>query len=420
MREMKDSGIEWIGRIPAEWRVLPAKAAFRESKARRSDDDVRLTPSQNYGVVSQADYMRITGSKIVLADKGLESWKHVEPNDYIMHLRSFQGGLEMSHITGCVTWHYIVLKANRTVCHDYYKHLFKSVGYIDGLRSTCQYLRDGQDLRYSNFIQVPLPEPPIDEQEKIAAFLDAKCAEIDAAIAAAEASIEEYELYRKSVIFQAVTKGLDDSVEMKDSGIEWIGAIPKSWTITRGKYLYAKHKDIAGTASENFERLALTMNGVIKRSKEASDGLQPANFDGYQILYKGDLVFKLIDLQNISTSRVGLSPYTGLVSPAYIVVTPFDKCDSRYLENFYLTMWRNEIFNAMGSGVRQSLGYSELSNSPVTLPSLSEQKCIAEYVARLNKRIDKIVATKQDVIEELKDYKKSLIYEVVTGKREVR
>ena len=206
---MKDSGVEWLGPVPSNWKIIPSKTAFYESKQKRLSGDERLTPSQNYGVVTQSEYMRITGSKIVLADKGLDDWKHVEPLDFIISLRSFQGGLEMSRVSGCVTWHYIVLRSKIDVHHDYFRFLFKSVAYIDGLRSTCQYLRDGQDLRYSNFVQVPLPLPPLDDQRRIADFLDAKCAEIDRIVEAKQAIIDELKSYKQSLIYEAVTGKLE-------------------------------------------------------------------------------------------------------------------------------------------------------------------------------------------------------------------
>ena len=202
---MKDSGVEWLGKVPSAWKVVPSKTLFYESKQKRLYGDARLTPSQNYGVIAQSEYMRRTGSKVVLADKGLDDWKHVEPLDFIISLRSFQGGLEMSKITGCVTWHYIVLRSKIYIHHDYYRFLFKSIAYIDGLRSTCQYLRDGQDLRYSNFVQVPLPLPPLDEQRRIAEFLDEKCAQIDRAVEAKQAIIDELKSYKKSLIYEVVT-----------------------------------------------------------------------------------------------------------------------------------------------------------------------------------------------------------------------
>lgn len=203
--EMKDSGVEWLGNVPKSWKILPSKQVFFESKEKRHSTDERLTPSQNYGVVSQLEYMRMTGSKIVLADKGLDDWKHVEPNDFIISLRSFQGGLEMSRVIGCVTWHYIVTRARKPICFDYFRFAFKSTRYIDALRSTCQYLRDGQDLRFSNFIQVPLPIPPIEEQRRIADYLDERCAQIDRAIAAKRAIIADLKAYKQSLIYEVVT-----------------------------------------------------------------------------------------------------------------------------------------------------------------------------------------------------------------------
>lgn len=203
--EMKDSGVEWLGNVPKSWKILPSKQVFFESKEKRHSTDERLTPSQNYGVVSQLEYMRMTGSKIVLADKGLDDWKHVEPSDFIISLRSFQGGLEMSRVIGCVTWHYIVTRARKPICFDYFRFAFKSTRYIDALRSTCQYLRDGQDLRFSNFIQVPLPIPPIEEQRRIADYLDERCAQIDRAIAAKRAIIADLKAYKQSLIYEVVT-----------------------------------------------------------------------------------------------------------------------------------------------------------------------------------------------------------------------
>ena len=141
--------------------------------------------------------------------------------------------------------------------------------------------------------------------------------------------------------------------KMRDSGIAWIGVIPQDWEIVRTKSLYC------GDRADDFERLALTLNGVIKRSKEDSVGLQPEKFSGYQILKKGELVFKLIDLENVATSRVGLSPYTGIVSPAYIVLSKQSRAKDlvvRYSMYHFLSMWQREVFNQMGdNGVRSSL-----------------------------------------------------------------
>lgn len=203
--KMKDSGVEWLGEIPAHWQVVPAKALFSQSKETRQDDDIQLTASQKYGIISQEDYMALQSTKIVLADKGLDDWKHVEPNDFIISLRSFQGGLEISYVPGCITWHYIVLKPKDGVEPEYFKWLFKSPRYIQALQRTANFIRDGQDLRFSNFVQVPLPLIPKDEQKKIAEYLNRKTARIDSIISDVTEQIEKLKEYRQSVISEVVT-----------------------------------------------------------------------------------------------------------------------------------------------------------------------------------------------------------------------
>lgn len=202
---MKDCGVKWLGQIPAHWRVVPAKALFAQSKETRHETDIQLTASQKYGIISQEDYMERQSYKIVLADKGLENWKHVEPNDFIISLRSFQGGLEISYIPGCITWHYIVLKPKAGVDPEYFKWLFKSPRYIQALQRTANFIRDGQDLRFSNFVQVPLPLIPMDEQKEIAEYLNKETARIDSIIADITEQIEKLKEYRQSVISEVVT-----------------------------------------------------------------------------------------------------------------------------------------------------------------------------------------------------------------------
>lgn len=203
--------------------------------------------------------------------------------------------------------------------------------------------------------------------------------------------------------------------EMKDSGIPWIGKIPSSWEIMCGKYLFSNAKEIVGTKVNDYERLALTLHGVIKRSKNDTEGLQPEDFNTYQILRKNELVFKLIDLQNISTSRVGLSPYDGIVSPAYIVLKTKENVIPSFAEKYYLMMWMNQIFNALGdAGVRSSLNVYELLEIKVPVPSIFEQNRISDYLDSKCARIDSIRENVEAEIEALKRYKKSVITEAVT------
>lgn len=201
---------------------------------------------------------------------------------------------------------------------------------------------------------------------------------------------------------------------MKDSGVYWIGSIPKNWLLLPTKRFFRTEKRIVGDSVNEYERLALTMQGVIKRSKDDSEGLQPEKFEGYQILRENELVFKLIDLENVKTSRVGLSPYTGLVSPAYIVMKN-DHKDNRFFYYWFMFMYYNEVFNQLGgTGVRSALNAKDVCNLPVPSIDYEEQSRIADYLDSKCSKIDSIIEKQKQIIEKLKEYKTSLITEVVT------
>ena len=204
--------------------------------------------------------------------------------------------------------------------------------------------------------------------------------------------------------------------EMKDSGVAWIGEIPKDWSLVRFKDKYKNVKEIAKEQSANYERLALTMGGVIKRPKDDSDGLQPKEFDSYQILRENDFVFKMIDLQNVSTSRVGLSPYTGLVSPAYIRFTPKNEGQySQFVYYYLMCLYYNQGFNNLGgNGVRSALSAKDMGEFVIPFPDGAEQKKICAMLDEKFAHVDSLIANVQAQIEKLKAYKQSLITEVVT------
>lgn len=204
--------------------------------------------------------------------------------------------------------------------------------------------------------------------------------------------------------------------EMKDSGVAWIGEIPHDWSLVRFKDKYKNVKEIAKEQSANYERLALTMGGVIKRPKDDSDGLQPKEFDSYQILRANDFVFKMIDLQNVSTSRVGLSPYTGLVSPAYIRFTPKNEGQySQFVYYYLMCLYYNQVFNNLGgNGVRSALSAKDMGEFVIPFPDDAEQKKICAMLDEKFAHVDSLIANVQAQIEKLKAYKQSLITEVVT------
>lgn len=199
-----------------------------------------------------------------------------------------------------------------------------------------------------------------------------------------------------------------------DSGVSWLGKIPDSWSTCRVKNKFLFHKIIAKEKSVNYDRIALTLNGVIKRDKDDSSGLQPDNYNGYQIVYKDDLIFKLIDLENVNTSRIGKSEYEGITSPAYIVLT--DKCNTRYSLYYFLNMWYQEIFNNIGGdGVRSAINKDDLLKVFFINAPIDEQNKIADYLDKQCKKINEIINDNNHEIELLEEYKKTLITEVITS-----
>ena len=226
----------WMGNIPAHWRMIPSKRVFVEGKERRREGDVSATASQKYGIISQEEYMRRENRRIVVANQGLDDWKHVEPGNFVISLRSFQGGIELCEITGCVTWHYIVLLPQEMVCTQYFKWLLKSKSYIKALQGTSEFIRDGQDLRYSNFVKVDLPLIPLEEQKAIAEYITAEVAKIDNAIPVYQKEIEQQREYRTRLISDVVTGQID----VRDV------VIPE----------YTPEEDVESSADEDVEEVA--------------------------------------------------------------------------------------------------------------------------------------------------------------------
>ena len=202
---MKDSGIEWNREIPVHWNVIQSKNLFSQRKDRAKEEERQLTASQKYGVIYQDEYMKLENQKVVTVDKGADILKQVEPNDFVISMRSFQGGLEYSSLSGSISSAYVMLIPNKKVYPPYFRWLFKSIKYINALQSTSNLVRDGQAMRYSNFKQIPLFEIPIEEQQEIAEFLDNRCKSIDSVISKKEQLIEKLESYMKSLIYECVT-----------------------------------------------------------------------------------------------------------------------------------------------------------------------------------------------------------------------
>lgn len=208
-RSLKYSGMKWLPQIPENWEIIPAKTLFANKRELRHDQDEMMAATQKYGIISQKKYMELEGRRIVLANDNLEKWLHVEPDDFIISLRSFQGGIERCVEAGCVTWHYVVLKPNSEVVPAFYRWFFKSTAYISALQHTSDFIRDGQDLRYSNFVKVYLLKIPQIEQMEIAEYLNKVMPWYDMAITKKEEEIKILCELRGRLIADVVTGKID-------------------------------------------------------------------------------------------------------------------------------------------------------------------------------------------------------------------
>lgn len=207
--EMKDSRIPWMGAIPAHWRAVPSNWLFLEIKDRSQPDDQHLSASQKHGVIPLSEFERLEGRRVTHAEKNLDQRKHVEVGDFVISMRSFQGGIEIVKARGCVRSSYVALRAGASVDSRFFSYLFKSSAYIQGLQSTATFIRDGQDLSYANFRQVKLPLLCMDEQVRIASYLNRVVSRIDVLVSKTERSIELLKEHRSALITAAVTGKID-------------------------------------------------------------------------------------------------------------------------------------------------------------------------------------------------------------------
>ena len=418
MRDMKNSGIEWIGEIPKDWQTITNKYNFDLNKEIIGS---RWNTTQLLSLTKNGIKKIVQGEQTGKVPSSFSTYQKVNRNNIVMCLFDLDCSAVFSGISkfnGMISPAYKCFKCKKHLYPLYVDYYFRAV-FVDR-----KYKRYSKNIRYSltsdEFFSLPILVPKLEEQKQIADFLDHKCFEIDALRLEIEKEIATLKEYKKSIITEAVTKGLNKNVPMKDSGIEWIGEIPKDWNADKIKYHFSNNKIIVGNNADKYERLALTLNGVVKRPKDDDKGLQPEKFDSYQILKPNELVFKLIDLQNLSTSRIGLSPYLGLVSSSYIIISTKKSIVPSFAEKYFVSMWQRRIFNALGdSGVRSSLSANYLLNLSIVYPSIHEQKQIADYLDHKCSNIDDIIKLKNKQLSTLDEYKKSLIYEYVTGKKEV-
>lgn len=416
--EMKDSGIEWVGEIPKEWKVTRMKTILQNVSEKNHPDSTVLSLYRDLGVVpknSRDDNHNVTS-------EDTSNYKFVRCGDLVINkMKAWQGSLAVSEFEGIVSPAYYVCKyISNSTDKKYLHYLLRCRPYAQEFERLSTGMRVGQwDLGIDDFLRVSVICPSLSEQSAIAAYLDTQCVKIDEIIAEAKASIEDYKQWKASIIYEAVTKGLDPNAEMKDSGISSFGKIPAHWEIYRFQILCKlRSEDNSGGR----ELLSVYLDrGVIKYSD--SSGMQvhkPSDsLEKYQNVYVNDFV---MNNQQAWRGSVGVSKYNGIVSPAYHVYELSEDCFPQYMS--YLlrdsSMVQQYELASRGVGTIQRNIYEPwLRKSYIALPTLAEQAAIAAYLDAKCAKIDMLVKEKQGFIIDLEAYKKSLIYEVVTGKRRV-
>ena len=418
MREMKDSGIEWIGEIPKDWEVHPVYVYFEEGKTKNYRMQEQNLLSLSYGRIIRKDINTNGG----LLPASFNTYNVVEAGDIIIRptdlqndKRSLRTGLVKEQ--GIITSAYIDLRPKDNVNSKYYHYLLHSYDIIKVFYNMGNGVRQG--LNFSEFAKLLLLDPSKVQQQQIADFLDTKCSEIDATVEDIQKEISLLEDYKKSVITEAVTKGLNPDAEMKDSGIKWIGEIPKDWEV-HPVYVYFEEGKTKNYRMQEQNLLSLSYGRIIRKDINTNGGLLPASFNTYNVVEAGDIIIRPTDLQNDKRSlRTGLVKEQGIITSAYIDLRPKDNVNSKYYHYLLHSYDIIKVFYNMGNGVRQGLNFSEFAKLLLLEPTTVEQQQIADYLDTQCSEIDTLIADKKRQLDILADYKKSLIYEYVTGKKEV-
>lgn len=420
-REMKNSGIPWIGQIPSSWSVAKIKYSVQWKSEKGYSDERVLSLYRDYGVIykdSRDDNHNVTS----LDTSG---YKYVEPGDLVINkMKAWQGSMAVSELSGIISPAYHVCRITDNRIHKrYFHHLLRNVSYLPEYARLSTGMRIGQwDLGFDDFKNLPFLIPPYSEQQKIAAFLDSECQELDSLIDRTKESVEEYKRLRQSVISHAVTKGIRKNRTLKESGVEWAKHIPVEWESINPKALFAQRKDkaLAGerqlTASQQHgviyqdEYMELTGSKIVTVEKD---------FDILKHVEAGDFVISMRSFQG----GLEYSTKTGSISSAYVMLIPnLDLVFPRYFK----WLLKSDVYiNALQSTsnmVRdgQAMRYSNFAQVRLFSVPMEEQIEIADYLDSMCARLNELIEQKEQYVSELELYKKSFIYEYVTGKKEVQ
>ena len=407
----KDSGVEWLGEVPSQWEVKKMKFLFKDTSIKNKPDATLLSVTQNRGVIPR-NWLE---ERTVMPSGNLETFKFIQKDDFAISLRSFEGGLEICHHDGIISPAYTVLKYNKKLLNNgYYKYLFKCQKFISEMQTSIVGIREGKNISYEELKYSFLPIPQIIEQQKIAQSLDEKTAKIDQAVDLAEKQIALLKEHKQILIQNAVTRGLNPDVPLKDSGVEWIGQVPEHWEVKKMKFLF---KDTSIKNKPDATLLSVTQNrGVIPRNWLEERTVMPSgNLETFKFIQKDDFAISLRSFEG----GLEICHHDGIISPAYTVL----KYNKKLLNNgYYKYLFKCQKFisemqtSIVGIREGKNISYEELKYSFLPIPQIIEQQKIAQFLDEKTAKIDQAIALKTAHIEKLKEYKSVLINDVVTGK----
>ena len=410
----KDSGVQWLGEIPGHWEMRKMKYIFDERSEKNHPNEPMLSATQSEGVILQSKYQ----GRVVVVNTGFEGLKLVKDGDFVIHLRSFQGGIEYAYDRGIISAAYTILNPKYPEFSAYYKRLFKSSSFIDLLKICVTGIREGQNINYSKLKQFFIPLPPLSEQRSIVSFLDAKCGKIDEWVNKKQKEVEHLQELKQRVIADAVTRGLNPHVKMKATNIHWLKEIPEHWEVLRNKSFLRLTDEKVGNRND-VTLLSLTKQGVIIRDLSEGKGKFPKDFETYLVVRPNNLVFCLFDIDE-TPRTVGLVRNYGMLTGAY---TNFEVNEEivlpEYAYCYYLQIDDVKGLRPYYTGLRKVVKTNTFLQLRIPVPPLSEQKQIVSYLDAKCAKIDKLIANITKEIECIKEYKQRLISDVVTGQIKV-
>ncbi len=415
---MKNSGIEWIGEIPSEWKILKGKWTLKRLERTVKETDGVITCFRD-GEVTLRSNRREDGFTFSLQEIGYQG---IEPGDLVVHgMDGFAGAIGISNSRGKATPVLNVMDC--TECKKYIMYYLRNMAYNGIFFSLATGIRVRScDTSWNKLKELPYLIPKIETQQKIASFLDQKCAEIDAVIEKTKATIEEYKKLKQSVITEAVTKGIRGNRPMKDSGIEWIGEIPVGWDIIPLQYFADLNKETLGENTSPEYEFDYVEIGAVTLEKGIGEyqhyKFSDAPSRARRVVHANDIIISTV---RTYLKAIAIVPYKEnlIVSTGFAVLTP-KNIHTEYLgwslkSNYFVNMVSS---NSVGISY-PAINASNLIKFKITIPSTDEQKEIADYLDQKCAEIDTLIAKKTTLLTELETYKKSLIYEYVTGKKEV-